>query len=562
MSGQPLPEMSPPGGVLPRAARVATATGLFVHAFVFAAWVPRIPEVKASLALSEGELGLALLGAPAGAVLIMWAIGLLVGRVGSIPVIRVSLVVYCAAGVLIAGAGSLPMLFVLLVFWGASGSGLDVAVNAQATEVERRYGRPIMSGLHAAWTAGALVGAALGAAGAAMETSLGWQLAGVGVLGLAIGLPSTLMMLPRDASAPDDMLSARHTPVMDTGSMDTGSSVETGNTAGAVGIGDIAGTDVAVSDRAVGDTTSRNAGNATDAAVDIIIAEPAMPIHDRGCPVFPVSAPVSLLDEVEEREKNQPAKKNEDVEKGADESRDAEKTERSGAAGATADRTLREASDPPESRCSRGFQRGLNIRRGAGRPLGTLCFICLSSFLCEGVAADWSALYLRDVTGASADVAGIGFVLFTGTMLVGRLAGDRVTAAVGAARLVRVSAGITSVVFLSALAVADTSIGIFGGIIGFGIIGVGMACVVPSTISAAGRLGTRASAPSPSAGAAGAAVARVMSFGYVGWLIGPPIVGGLAEMISLRAAMIVVVVLAATVAILAPALSVPPVRSR
>nr|WP_235433610.1 hypothetical protein [Protofrankia coriariae] len=520
--------------------------------------------MKASLALSEGELGLALLGAPAGAVLIMWAIGLLVGRVGSIPVIRVSLVVYCAAGVLIAGAGSLPMLFVLLAFWGASGSGLDVAVNAQATEVERRYGRPIMSGLHAAWTAGALVGAALGAAGAAMETSLGWQLAGVGVLGLAIGLPSTLMMLPRDASAPGDMLSARHTSVMDMGSMDTrsmdtGSSVERGNTAGVVGIGDIAGTDVAVSDRAVGDTTGWNAGNATDAAVDVIMAEPAMPIRDCDCPVFPVSAPVSFLDDVEEREKNQPAKKNEDFEKGADESRDAEKTEGSGAAGATAGRTPRVASDSPGSRCSRGFQRGLNIRRGAGRPLGTLCFICLSSFLCEGVAADWSALYLRDVTGASADVAGIGFVLFTGTMLVGRLAGDRVTVAVGAARLVRVSAGITSVVFLSALAVAGTSIGIFGGIIGFGIIGVGMACVVPSTISAAGRLGTRASAPSPSAGAT---VARVMSFGYVGWLIGPPIVGGLAEMISLRAAMIVVVVLAATVAILAPALSVPPVRSR
>ncbi|WP_250289524.1 MFS transporter [Frankia sp. CiP1_Cm_nod1] len=556
MSGQPLPEMSPPGGALPRAARVATATGLFVHAFVFAAWIPRIPEVKASLALSEGELGLALLGAPAGAVLIMWAIGLLVGRVGSVPVIRVSLVLYCAAGVLIGGAGSLPVLFVLLAFWGASGSGLDVAVNAQATEVERRYGRPIMSGLHAAWTGGALVGAALGAAGAAAETPLGWQLAGVGALGLVIGLPPTLMMLPRDAPAPDDALIVRRAPVMD-----ARNPAVAGNVADTGSIDNVAGVDVAVSGRAAGDTTGRDGGNITDTAVGVVMTESVVPIHDRDCPVFPVSAPVSLLGAVEEHEENQPTrnKKGEDAGKGADESGDAGETGGSGAVGTAAERTPEAVSAPRASRGSRGFRHGLNIRRGAGRPLDMLCFICLSSFLCEGVAADWSTLYLRDVTGASVDVAGIGFVLFAGTMLVGRLAGDRVTAAVGAACLVRVSAGATSVVFLSALAVADTAIGVPGGIVGFGIIGIGMACVVPSTISAAGRLGIRASGRSPSAGAA---VARVMSFGYVGWLIGPPIVGGLAEMISLRAAMIVVVALAATVAVLAPALSVSSVQPR
>ncbi|WP_165485279.1 MFS transporter [Protofrankia symbiont of Coriaria ruscifolia] len=516
---------------------MATAGGLFVHAFVFASWIPHIPEVKASLALSDGELGLALLGAPAGAVLTMWAVGFLVGRVGSVPVIRASLVVYCLAGVLVVGAGSLPMLFVVLAFWGASGSGLDVAVNAQATDVERRYGRPIMSGLHAAWTAGALVGAVLGAAGTAIGTSLGWQFAGVGALGLAIGLPPTLMMLPRDAPASDDTLIVRYTPVP----------VEAGNVAGArvtgavavadvvvadtaVGdgaVGDRAVGDRAVGDRAVWDTAGVNAGNDMNAAVDVMMVGHAMSISDRGCPAFPAPTPISLAEDAEE----------------------CEDAERTGATDTTGGRVLAEARNP------RNLRRGPNVRHRANRPLVTLCLICLSSFLCEGVAADWSTLYLRDVTGASTDVAGIGFVLFIGTMLIGRLVGDRVIGAVGAARMVRVSAGTTSVVFLSALAVADTGIGTLGGIVGFGSIGVGLACVVPTAISAAGLLGARGSGPAASS-SAGAAVARVISFGYVGWLIGPPLVGGLAEMINLHAAMIVVVVLAATVAILAPALSV------
>ncbi len=518
VSGQPLPKVPSSAGPLPRAARLATAGGLFVHAFVFASWVPRIPEVKASLALSDGELGLALLGAPAGAVLTMWAIGFLVGRVGSIPVIRVSLVVYCLAGVLVVGAGSLPVLSAVLAFWGASGSGLDVAVNAQATEVERRYGRPIMSGLHAAWTAGALVGAALGAAGAAIGTSLGWQLAGVGVFGLAIGLPLTLMMLPHETSAPDDTQIVCYV----TAPVDEGNAVDV-RVAGTTAVAD-----VALADTAVGDAADENIMNVGNAAVDVMVLGHVVSISDRGCPVFPAPTPISVTEEGKETER----------------SGEADTTRESGTTGG---RALEEARNP------RSLRRGPNICGRASRPLAILCLICLSSFLCEGVAADWSTLYLRDVTGASTDVAGIGFVLFTGTMLIGRLVGDRVIGAVGAARLVRVSAGSTSVVFLFAVAVADTGIGTLGGIVGFGSIGAGMACVVPTAISAAGRLGARDSGSFPSAGAA---VARVISFGYVGWLIGPPLVGGLAEMINLHAAMIVVVVLAATVAILAPVLSV------
>jgi hypothetical protein len=86
--------------------------------------------------------------------------------------------------------------------------------------------------------------------------------------------------------------------------------------------------------------------------------------------------------------------------------------------------------------------------------------------------------------------------------------------------------------------------------VGFGILGAGVGCVVPTTISAAGRLGRAAGGTST-----GGAVAAVVGTGYVGWLVGPPLVGGLAELVSLRVAMLVVAVLTALIAILAPALS-------
>ncbi|WP_131744592.1 MFS transporter [Frankia sp. Cppng1_Ct_nod] len=409
MSRQSAPELPLPGKPTLRTARLATSSGFFVLGLVFASWAPRIPEVKAKLALSDGELGLALLGAPTGAVLTMWAVGLLLGRVGTVPVISVGLLAYCLVGVLVAAAGSPPVLFAVLALWGATGSGVDVALNAQAADVEQRCGRPIMSGLHAMWTAGALAGAGVGAAGAALSIPLGWQLVGIGVFGLVIGIPPTRAMLPRDTPA--------------------------------------------------------------------------------GPTVIPASTHAYV-------------------------------------------------------------PRNAAGRARFNRQVATLCLICLSSFLCEGISADWSTLYLRDVTDAPAGVAGIGFVMFTVTMLVARLLGDRVIGAVGAARTVRVSAGATSMVFVLAIAVGDTGIGTFGGIIGFASIGLGMACVVPSAISAAGRVGASGSGPS-----AGAAVAAVISFGYVGWLIGPPLVGGLAELAGLHTALLVVVVLTATVAVLAPVLS-------
>ncbi len=61
---------------------------LFVLALVLASWVPRVPQIKADLRLGDGRLGLALLGAPVGAVLTRWLTGIAVTRFGSVPVVR------------------------------------------------------------------------------------------------------------------------------------------------------------------------------------------------------------------------------------------------------------------------------------------------------------------------------------------------------------------------------------------------------------------------------------------------------------------------------------------
>jgi fucose permease len=166
-----------------------------------------------------------------------------------------------------------------------------------------------------------------------------------------------------------------------------------------------------------------------------------------------------------------------------------------------------------------------------------LALIALVVLLAEGAVADWSAVYLREERGAEAGTAGLAFTAFSLTMVVGRLAGDRIVAAWGRARAVRVSAlialagGLVVVLVPSVVAV----------IAGFAALGIGLACVVPLVfVAAAGD------DPEP-----GPALAAVSTPGYVGFLLGPPVIGGLAELIGLGAALGVLPLLLAGVAVMA-----------
>jgi MFS family permease len=167
--------------------------------------------------------------------------------------------------------------------------------------------------------------------------------------------------------------------------------------------------------------------------------------------------------------------------------------------------------------------------------LGALAFACL---LIEGASADWSAVYLRDNLGTTAAVAAIGFTAFSVTMTLGRVFGDRLVDRFGPETVVRAGGTIAAVGFgLSLLAGAPVP-----AILGFACLGAGMSGVVPIVFRAAGQV------PGMTAGVG---LAAVSSTGYLGFLVGPPTIGGLAELLGLPTALGVLVLLAAAVAVLA-----------
>lgn len=148
-------------------ARKAIYVTFFICGLVLAAWVSRIPAIKQQLGLNAGELGLVLMGGPIGLVLAMPLTGWLIARWGSRPVLTWAAMSNCAALPLLALAPNGWALGLALFVFGFANAAMDIAMNAQAVEVEKRHTRPIMSSFHALFSLGGLVGAALGGAAAA-----------------------------------------------------------------------------------------------------------------------------------------------------------------------------------------------------------------------------------------------------------------------------------------------------------------------------------------------------------------------------------------------------------
>jgi len=176
--------------------RAATFAAFVSHGLLFASWTAHIPQVKSHLGLSDGTLGLALLGAPLGSVLAMLVVARALPRFGSQRTVQISLLGYCLAGPLVGIAGSLAALFAALFAWGAFQGSLDVAMNTQAVTVERAAGRPLMAGFHGSWSIGAFAGAGIGALGVAAGVALTPQLLFLALPVLAITGPLSSRMLP------------------------------------------------------------------------------------------------------------------------------------------------------------------------------------------------------------------------------------------------------------------------------------------------------------------------------------------------------------------------------
>ena len=181
-----------------------------------------------------------------------------------------------------------------------------------------------------------------------------------------------------------------------------------------------------------------------------------------------------------------------------------------------------------------GQPRGRSPVRLSG-PVLVLGSIAFASMLCEGASADWASVYLRGSIGVGAAVAGLGYTVFALAMVIVRLSGNRLLAQFPARRLLPA---------LAAIAAAGFAAGLLGGtsvtvIAGFACLGIGVALVIPTVNSAAGRL------PGMSQGTA---IAMVSACGWAGFVFGPPIIGELASAFSLTTALGVLPVLAACIA--------------
>jgi MFS family permease len=371
--------------------RAAVAAAFLIHSTVSGTWAPRLPAIKESLGLSDGELGTALVGLAIGLLAGTRAAGAPVDRFGSRPVMRVGFPLLAATLLLPGLADSAVALFLALLVLGVASGALDVAMNAQGIEVERHLGRPILSGLHGLWSVGLGLGAGVAALAAALDVD---PLEHFAVVAAVLALASLVFLR--------GLLPARE--------------------------------------------------------------------HVRA-----------------------------------------------------------EASEDDER---------VTVRWTL--PLVLLGMIAFCSFVGEGSASDWSAVYMTQELGASQALGAVAFAAFAVTMAAARFAADPLRTRLGNLRLVRGG---------SLIAAGGLGLGLLihepaAGIAGFALLGLGLAPVVPIAFSAAGGLDPRAT---------GRLVGRVATIGYVGSVAGPIMIGWLAEATSLRTSLGLVVLLSLVITASAPA---------
>jgi MFS family permease len=374
--------------------RVAVSAAFLIHATVSGTWAPRLPAIKESLELSDGELGTALVGLAIGLLIGTRVAGAPVDRFGSRPVMRAGFPLLAATLLLPGLADSLIALFLSLLVLGLASGALDVAMNAQGIEVERTLGKPILSGLHGLWS----VGLGLGAGAAALAAAAG------------------LDPLPHFA----------------------------------------------------------------------IVAA-----------VLAFASIVFLRDLLPEREQVRAA-----------------------------------LSGDEEQRIPLHWT----------LPVALLGVIAFCSFVGEGAASDWSAVYMTQELGTSQALGALAFTAFAVTMATMRFAADPLRTRLGNVILVRGG---------SLVAAGGLGLGLLiheptAAILGFALLGLGLAAVVPIAFAAAGEIDPRAT---------GRLVGRVATVGYVGSVAGPIAIGWLAEATSLRAALGLVVLLSLVIAASARAAS-------
>ncbi|SDG74171.1 Fucose permease [Sinosporangium album] len=185
-----------------RRARLSVCYSFALLGVVLGVWAARIPAVKADLGLSDGQLSIALFALAAGLVAGMQVAGRLTDRLGSARVMVPAGVVMALGVIPPAFAPDLGWLIPALALWGALNACLDVSMNAHAVEVERLYGRPLMSSFHGMFSVGGLIGAGLGALTAWLDVSIGLTMVMVNVPLAAVAVLVGRWLLPSQPAQP------------------------------------------------------------------------------------------------------------------------------------------------------------------------------------------------------------------------------------------------------------------------------------------------------------------------------------------------------------------------
>jgi len=378
-----------------RRARFAITAIFALNGALFASAFARLPAIQDRAGISDGQLGLALLCAMLGLLSSQPVAGALVSRFGSRPVALGGAVGYALGLVPVALSESFAGLLASMFAIGLLSGPLDVAMNVHGLTVERRLRRPILSGLHAAFSFGALAGSAVGGLVAGLGVSVVTHLTVVAGLGTLLAISLTRLLLPPHAdAAPEGPRLARPT-----------------------------------------------------------------------------------------------------------------------------------------------------------RALALIGVFAICAVLSEGAVSDWAAIYLHDEVGTGQGTAAAGLAVFSLAMGIGRLAGDRLSVALGAERLARAGASLAAIGIGFSL-LAQSPPAAFAGLF---LAGLGLATLFPLALRAAAA---RGESPGP-------AVAAVSAMGYIGFLAGPPTIGGLSELVGLRAALLVVVACCSLAAVLAGAVRAPrPIAAR
>jgi predicted MFS family arabinose efflux permease len=177
---------------------------------------------------------------------------------------------------------------------------------------------------------------------------------------------------------------------------------------------------------------------------------------------------------------------------------------------------------------------GLALPSRAVLLIGGLCFAVM---LTEGAIGDWSGIYLRHDAGASTAAAAMAFTGFSLGMAIARLSGDLLNERLGAPRLLRGGTALLAVALGAVLLIGQTA----PAVAGFALCGLGIANAVPLLFSAAGRIDPP-----------GSSLAAAFTLGYLGFIVGPPLIGILSDRAGLPETLTLLVFAALMVTTLGP----------